>query len=220
MSQSDKTRSAAGEKVPVDKSHFSPAWGVCEWPGCKRMQAGLMRYCQDHGHRILLGELEAQGDYSPVDKYLFEDPVAGFTGTREGMSEGQMRTMTTLLGHDLSVEELHHGECVGADTDANWLARASGIQTVGHPPLDQRFRSVCTVDEQREAKGYLERDRDIVDESSFLIATPKEATEQEKGGTWYTVRYARSQGRPVLIVWPDGSVTAEPEWAHYGRNQS
>lgn len=42
-----------------------------------------------------------------------------------------------------------------------------------------------------------------------LIATPKETTGATKGGTWYTVKYARQQGRKVVIVWPDGSALTD-----------
>ena len=49
-----------------------------------------------------------------------------------------------------------------------------------------------------------------MDETDVLLAAPAEMTEQASGGTWYTVRYARQQGKPVVIAWPDGSVT----WAN------
>jgi hypothetical protein len=30
----------------------------CEWDGCDRPQAGLMRFCEHHAHRILMGHDE------------------------------------------------------------------------------------------------------------------------------------------------------------------
>ncbi len=53
------------------------------------------------------------------------------------------------------------------------------------------------------AKEYLERDRDIVDATEALFATP-DGPERAKSGTWYTVRYAVKTGKPVYICYPDG----------------
>jgi len=44
---------------------------------------------------------------------------------------------------------------------------------------------------------YLSRNRAIVDETEMLIATPAEFTEQQRSGTWSTVRYARACGKKV-----------------------
>jgi hypothetical protein len=38
-----------------------------------------------------------------------------------------------------------------------------------------------------------------------MIATPKGFTEEARGGTWFTIRYARSKNKPLIIVYPDGS---------------
>jgi hypothetical protein len=54
------------------------------------------------------------------------------------------------------------------------------------------------------------RNHDIVDETELLIACPGELAEAVRSGTWATVRYARKLGRPIVIFWPDGSVTGEP----------
>ena len=132
--------------------------------------------------------------------------VIGFTGTREGMTEAQRTTVFELLRQ---ARTLHHGDCVGADADADRIARQQKMQVVSHPPSDERLRAFCTADETRSAKPYLARNRDIVNESELLLATPSQDAEQQRGGTWFTVRYARSVGKPTVIVWPDGSYSLE-----------
>lgn len=131
----------------------------------------------------------------------------GFTGTRNG-------GMTTAQAVGVAVRFrdfgwLHHGDCVGADRHANILARASGLKIETHPPDNPVFRAFCDADTANDLKPYLVRNRDIVDATERLIAAPGEMTEQQRSGTWQTVRYARRVGKPVTIVFPDGSVRDE-----------
>lgn len=132
--------------------------------------------------------------------------VLGFTGTRRGMTDAQSREVDQLTRFAFS--ELHHGDCVGADLDMHVIARANRLRVVIHPPLDQRLRAGLKGDVVCPPKDYLARNRDIVAESDALLATPAESSEHWKGGTWYTVHHAQEQGKPVIIVWPDGSVKA------------
>lgn len=130
----------------------------------------------------------------------------GFTGTREGLTDRQRATLAELMP---SRVEFHHGDCVGADAAAHVLAQAFRCYIVVHPPTEDRFRAFCNGDEEREPKPYLVRNKDIVKETSRLIACPKELTEQRIGGTWSTVRYARSFNRSITFIFPDGSVKEE-----------
>lgn len=133
----------------------------------------------------------------------------GFTGTREGMTTDQIITVDGILSDDLIIRWAHHGDCVGADADFHRIAKLQGLFTKGHPPTDPKLRAYCDFDEIADPRPYLLRNGDIVTETDFLIATPKEMTEQKKGGTWWTVRCARSEGKPIMIVWPDGSFRLE-----------
>ncbi len=58
-------------------------------------------------------------------------------------------------------------------------------------------------------KTYFARNRDIVDAADLLIATPFNNFEEDRGGTWYTVNYARKRKKPIVIVWPTGKATIE-----------
>lgn len=139
----------------------------------------------------------------------------GFTGTRNGMSSRQRDTVSALLrrleprrGGLYLVG--HHGDCAGADAEFHDMLRTmSHTFVIGHPPHDPRLRAHCQFDEERPPKGYLTRNRDIVDEADVMIATPYEAVRQARGGTWYTIDYAVELGRPLAIVLPDGEAVYE-----------
>lgn len=137
-----------------------------------------------------------------------EKVILGFTGTREGMTPAQMITFASLM-NNIDIVEFHHGDCVGADTEASTLMK--DVRRVIHPPTDSRLRAFCTGDEIRPTRPYFDRNRDIVDESDVLIATPKESSEQQKGGTWYTIRYGRrSINTTVVVIYPDGHIEVTP----------
>ncbi|MBU6463238.1 MAG: hypothetical protein KGL35_21940 [Bradyrhizobium sp.] len=130
----------------------------------------------------------------------------GFTGTQEGMTEAQKATLLRLL--EGGAGEFHHGDCIGADAQAHAIAVECGYCPILHPPTNHSKRAWCDVPPHlmRPEKPYLARNRDIVDEASSLIATPLHAEEQQRSGTWSTLRYARSRGKPVFLILPDGSI--------------
>ncbi len=135
----------------------------------------------------------------------------GFTGTRDGMTEAQERAVLLLcLRLPQVVAEFHHGACVGADTQLHNLVFDNyETRIVIHPPTDTRYANVFEESERvtiLPPKPYLQRNADIVDATDELIATPKEFEPQVRGGTWWTVRYARKQGKKVWLVLPDGTI--------------
>jgi hypothetical protein len=143
----------------------------------------------------------------------------GFTGTRYGCKPAQLISLKVAVvyfgQHD--IETWHHGDCIGADTQFH-LAIKEGRLRFGwddkiiiHPPLiknddDLKYWAQNDGDELCDPLGHLARNREIVKEVDLLLATPYDMFEQKTGGTWYTVNYARKQGKPVMIIWPDGSV--------------
>ena len=137
----------------------------------------------------------------------------GFTGTQAGATPEQQHGVIRLL-MKLGATDLHHGDCIGADDQADQIARELDIIRHLHIPTNANKRAHCMVrdglDVVYPALPYLERNRAIVDATAALIATPKEMAETLRSGTWATVRYARRQGKPVHIVWPDGTVSSEP----------
>jgi len=138
----------------------------------------------------------------------------GFTGTRAGMTKPQSHTVRTLLRtfRELSTGQpfFEHGDCVGSDDEAHNSAVALRYYTVAHPPTDERYRAFTTCNAYRTARPYLERNKNIVLDTNMLIAAPKQFREQDRGGTWSTVRYARTkQFGLIYIIQPDGVIKFE-----------
>lgn len=122
------------------------------------------------------------------------------------MTERQKTAFRALLAEQFVPGEFHHGDCIGADRDAQEIANEDGWYTVSHPPEIQTKRAFTENDRTEPRKPYLDRNHDIVYETEMLIACPKEDTEQLRSGTWATVRYARKQGKPVRIIRPSGHI--------------
>ncbi len=133
----------------------------------------------------------------------------GFTGTRNDLTEVQRVSLEGVLKTLQEAEEFHHGDCKGADWHAALLFhRLYPERTiVAHPgPDGDPWRAHSPfASETREGKNHFARNRDIVDETALLVACPLQDSEQKQGGTWYTVRYARKAGKPIVIVWPSGN---------------
>lgn len=147
----------------------------------------------------------------------------GFTGSRKGMTQKQVAELLKLIVFNHPFE-LHHGDCVGADAKAHKYYSTypePGKRIVIHPPINDELRAYCHLDKiiddtiikVREEKHYLDRNRDIVDETDFLLAFPNgsdrsygRAGKSRQGGTWYTIRYARSINKPVTIVYLNGNI--------------
>lgn len=140
----------------------------------------------------------------------------GFTGTQKGMSREQRRTVQALLEEALNrgFRVFRHGICEGADEQAHKIAFDLGYVIVGHPGVDSRGRSPKRADipagqfhEIFPEQPYLVRNKVIVRESIWVIATPETADEKERGsGTWATIRNARQRKRSLAIVSPTGGL--------------
>jgi len=131
----------------------------------------------------------------------------GVSGSRKGTTAAQKARFVEILPPELG--ELHHGDCIGSDEELHAIVRVQRPDTriVAHPPDNPSRRAfVVDADEYREPLPYLDRNRHIVDDSDRLIATPDGFVEEVRSGTWYTVRYARSQGKQVTVIFPDGSI--------------
>lgn len=135
----------------------------------------------------------------------------GFTGSRKGLTATQAETMEKFLTQ-LSITEVHHGDCVGADAAFHLLSIRLSLNVVVHPPADARYRAYskgaarsCT------ALGYLARNKNIVISTDVLVAAVQ-GEERQRSGTWATVRFARQLKRPIAIVDATGQLRFEGDF--------
>lgn len=127
----------------------------------------------------------------------------GFTGTQEGMSDLQLKLLRDMLSAAVKDCEVvfHHGDCVGADEQAHEIALTLGCKIHIHPPLNSSKRAFCDAwDVMYGENPYLVRNKDIVNSSIGLIAAPKTDKEEQRSGTWSTVRYATKINKPIIIL--------------------
>ena len=138
----------------------------------------------------------------------------GFTGTRKGMTEIQRIMLRVFLESVIknikpAKLEFHHGDCVGADSEAHDIAKSLGIFVVVHPPTDPKHRAHKEGDIIFQPQEYLDRNKDIVDACDSMIAMSKTFHEVVRSGTWSTVRYAKLVGKPVIVFLPNGEGVPE-----------
>lgn len=150
----------------------------------------------------------------------------GLTGSRTGLTKEQRRVVTQMIKtlENREVEEVHHGDCIGADTEVSmmFLERSLGALHA-HPATineswDQRWRARSKEKfpnasiVEYPAKAPNDRNADIVDACDVLWAFPADTL--GKGGTWNTINMAIAAGKPVRIVCPnaDESNTLQEEW--------
>lgn len=129
----------------------------------------------------------------------------GFTGTQKGITQVQEVFLSKVLV-ELNKRggiEFHHGDCIGADSQASMIANNIGYRIILHPPIISDKRAWCDYYEARPVKDYIERNHNIVDETEILVATPK-GEEELRSGTWATIRYAKKQNKKIVIIYPNG----------------
>lgn len=125
--------------------------------------------------------------------------IAGFTGSRNGMSEKQCQELREKF-IEFKITELHHGCCKGADKQAHIIARNIGLIIIGHPGLKMYLSDiVLDCDRTWRQKPFLDRNRDIVDDSEILFVGP-DGPEKIRSGTWATKRYAQKVNKPFYIL--------------------
>lgn len=129
--------------------------------------------------------------------------IIGFTGTRKGMTDEQCSYVELAL-RQLDATEFHHGDCIGADSQAAYLVRSMGnIKIVCHPPVRDAYRAFVPLrpmDRSVPPKSYIDRNRDIVDACEHLLVAPQSNIEEQRSGTWSTYRYALAHGRPMTMI--------------------
>ena len=131
----------------------------------------------------------------------------GFTGNRYGLNSEQKVQIISILDkyNNLIVS---HGDCVGSDTDFHNLCLNykneyphKKIMIHIYPSNDPKFRAFNKSEFIMDEKPYLQRNLDIVKNSSILIACPNDKNkEQIRSGTWSTIRKAIKQKLTTIIL--------------------
>jgi hypothetical protein len=153
--------------------------------------------------------------------------ILGFTGTQNGMNEFQRKKFNEFI-QQFDPDELHHGDCIGADLDAHYAFINYHIKTdtkdrtiVIHPPDNPKKRAFadrltkynfirdklinCKHNitlEIRNIDSYRDRNEQIVKASDIVIAAPKEMEHSLRSGTWMTIRYCWHNKKQVVIIPP------------------
>lgn len=143
--------------------------------------------------------------------------IIGFTGTRRGMTGAQKFTVGEILSTADGLAFTRHGDCVGADVEFDYLCGVRSINVIAHPSdipgtqggSEQRHADLPYYFHAMPPLPAFVRNYNIVSGCDILLATPAGFHEEQRSGTWYTIRLARRSGVPVVIVWPDGSYVVE-----------
>ena len=134
--------------------------------------------------------------------------IIGFTGTRGEITHQQRAKLSELLT-SLDGKILCHGDAIGADAEAHDLARQKNYVIHIHPCTLEDQRAFREADVEYQPKEPLDRNKDIVSKCNVLLAIPKGFNEEQRSGTWQSIRYARIRKRKTHIIFPDGTVRVE-----------
>ena len=145
----------------------------------------------------------------------------GFTGSRDGMTMAQKTTVQNWIAENCTeIDEVHHGDCVGADDEFDTMVRTYGMAycvIVSHPSNMENWRANVDNKETAPGKQMLQtvirkarppilRNCDIVESCDVVIATPKTYDKANHSGTWFTLSYAEKMRKKTILVLPDGRI--------------
>lgn len=138
-----------------------------------------------------------------IADYLNEE--WGFTGTRAGMNRFQQAMLQRILHRGQPIL-WRHGGAWGGDAESHRLwkkfCRKSHAEVW---PSDEKRATIFRGELRttvRDVMDPLSRNIIIVDKSKFMIAAPVRDHEEQRSGTWHTIRRAFDANRPILILWP------------------
>jgi hypothetical protein len=140
------------------------------------------------------------------------------------MTQGQKDSLFGILDYfgcfKGTITEIHHGDCVGADeefdnTVVTTLKQDTVIRVI-HPPVDTEHQANMAAKNNGFYKEtiisvpqtHLKRNRNVVEATDILIATPEQESDPGWGGTWYTYNHARKHDKPTYLIQPSGNVIA------------
>lgn len=129
----------------------------------------------------------------------------GFTGTRAGMStyQASMTRRIFLRGQPIV---LRHGGAFGSDFEAHGIWREVCKDSAANVwPADEKRAAIFRGQQRVKVEHVMDplmRNEEIVKRSKLLVATPHTEQEEQRSGTWATIRCALKLNKPVIIIWP------------------
>lgn len=141
--------------------------------------------------------------------------IMAFTATRKGITVGQIASAREIAEAEMPTTFLH-GCAEGGDRQLH------GVATPGRRELcpSRKDQFKWAMDNKADGDSIrdipvgktpeIRRNREMVDRCCVLVACPETETEVVRSGTWATVRYARSKGKRLAVISPNGDVAWTP----------
>ncbi len=146
----------------------------------------------------------------------------GLVGVRRGLTHAQFQTLCRILvtqkgrGALAGVEVAHRSNDGWSGADLSRIARWMGSvpklvihdsgRPIEEPPPISTESMASWAEFSLDSEFVPPWNREIVDESELILACPPVAEEEYRSRTWGTVRYARSQAKAVVVIYPNGTV--------------
>lgn len=128
-----------------------------------------------------------------------------FTGTQEGMTNCQKRTLHKILNffsEDTSLIFMH-GDCIGADAQAHTIVKEFAVDIELFPCNIKEKRAWCKGAKVTHAiMSPLKRNDVMAKRCDLMIAAPKSLKEEVRSGTWATIRYGRKYNKTIILLVP------------------
>lgn len=141
--------------------------------------------------------------------FYLEFAHVGITATRKGITGKQRATLIKVFQLADTIRGLVHGCATGGDSGAHEIFQGlyPEKEIHGHPGNIPEYRNdrLQGFASMADPLPPLSRNHTIVANSEVIIGMPAEMEPQARGGTWSTVRLARRKGKPLFIIYPDGS---------------
>lgn len=140
-------------------------------------------------------------------RYLKVSALSSILNSQTQLGMTKEQTISFIKNFPNEATEFHHGDCIGADTQAHMIIRESkNIPIHIHEPEIPDKRSFLRGDFHHNPRPYLNRNIDIVDMTDLLIACPKTNSMIIRSGTWFTIRYAKKEKKKIMIIYPSGTI--------------
>jgi hypothetical protein len=129
--------------------------------------------------------------------------LIAITGSREGLTDWQRAALTKALRRP-TVTGIVHGDCVGADAEADAVAASLGLPRWCYPSNAWLYRANTHATKLADPAPPLVRNEWIVRDGAAVVALPRPSSR----GTWHAVRIAQRLGKALLVLGEAGVIPA------------